>query len=250
MPIRLADAVAGANAASSSADRMVAQEDAALVAGAKTGNARAFELLVQQHERKIFLLAQRVTRNREDAEDVVQQSFQKVFIHLKKFEGESLFSTWLTRIAINEALVLLRRKHRSREVPILESPTEDEIALPLDIPDLGPNPEDSCLRREQERILSAAVNELTPGTRKAIQLRELDERSTEETAQVMGLSVGAVRARLFHGRRKLRTTLQRYEPAVAYPRSATPSLGEDGLRRSVAPKFWGATENDREGELK
>ena len=215
MPIKLVDGVSGANAASSSADRLVAQEDAALVAGAKTGNTRAFELLVQRHERRIFLLAQRVTRNREDAEDVVQQSFQKAFIHLKKFEGESLFSTWLTRIAINEALMLLRRKRRSREVPISESPTEDEIALPLGIPDLGLNPEDSCLRREQERILSAAVSELTPGTRKAIQLRELDERSTEETAQVMGLSVGAVKSRVFHGRRKLRKTLQRYEPAVA-----------------------------------
>jgi RNA polymerase sigma-70 factor (ECF subfamily) len=215
MPIKLVDAVAGANAESSSADRLVAQEDTALVAGAKTGNARAFELLVQRHERKIFLLAQRVTRNREDAEDVVQQSFQKAFIHLSKFEGESLFSTWLTRIAINEALMLLRRKRRSREVPISESSTEDEIALPLDLADLRLNPEDSCLRREQERILSAAVNELTPGTRKAIQLRELDERSTEETAQVMGLSVGAVKARVFHGRRKLRKTLQRYEPAVA-----------------------------------
>jgi RNA polymerase sigma-70 factor, ECF subfamily len=226
-------AVAGANVVSSSAGRLVAQEDAALVAGAKTENARAFELLVQQHERKIFLLAQRVTRNREDAEDVVQQSFQKAFIHLNKFEGESLFSTWLTRIAINEALMLLRRKHRSREVPISESPTEDEIALSLDIPDLGPNPEDSCLRREQERILSAAVNELTPGTRKAIQLRELDERSTEETAQVMGLSVGAVKARVFHGRRKLRKTLQRYEPAVAYSRSATPNWKLHDSRKTL-----------------
>jgi RNA polymerase sigma-70 factor, ECF subfamily len=215
MPIKLADAVAEANEESSSADRLVPQEDPALVAGAKTGNARAFELLVQRHERKIFLLAQRVTRNREDAEDVVQQSFQKAFIHLHKFEGESLFSTWLTRIAINEALMLLRRRRGTREVPIAESNTGGETALPLDIQDGAPNPEDSCLRREQERILSAAVNELTPGTRKAIQLRELDERSTEETAQVMGLSVGAVKGRVFHGRRKLRKKLQRYEPAVA-----------------------------------
>jgi Sigma-70 region 2 len=106
------DAVAGANAAISSADRLVAQEDAALVAGAKTGNARAFELIVQRHERKIFLLAQRVTRNREDAEDAVQQSFQKAFIHLQKFEGESSFSTWLTRIAINEALTGAEHRHR------------------------------------------------------------------------------------------------------------------------------------------
>jgi len=135
-------------------------------------------------------VVQRMTRNREDSEDVVQQSFQKAFVHLKDFQGESLFSTWLTRIAINEALMLLRRKRGSREVPMAESTTEDETALPMDVPDSGPNPEDSCLRREQERILSAAVNELTPGMREAIELRELGELSTGETAQVMGLSVG------------------------------------------------------------
>src|SRR4030081_3740303 len=103
MPVELMDAGGGANATGSSADRLVAEEDAVLVAAAKTGDTRAFELLVERHERRIFSLAQRMTRNREDAEDVVQQSFQKAFIHLKKFEGESLLSTWLTRIAINEA---------------------------------------------------------------------------------------------------------------------------------------------------
>src|SRR5260370_4624843 len=206
----LMEAIGWGNATSSSPDSLVAQEDAALVAGAKTGDAHAFELLVQRHERKIFSLAQRMTRNREDAEDVVQQSFQKAFIHLKKFAGDSLFSTWLTRIAINEALMLLRRRRGTHEVPIAESNTEDETALALDIPDASPNPEDSCLQREQERILSAAVNELTPGMRKAIELRELGELSTGETAQIMGLSVGAVKARVFHGRRKLQKTLKLY----------------------------------------
>jgi RNA polymerase sigma-70 factor (ECF subfamily) len=210
MPVELMDAIDGTDETSSSPDRLVAQEDAALVAGAKTGDARAFELLVQRHEGKIFALARRMTRNREDAEDVMQQSFQKAFIHLKKFEGESLFSTWLTRIAINEALMLLRRRRGTREVPIAESKAEDETALSLDIPDGAPSPEDTCLQREQERIVSAAVNELTPGMRKAIELRELGELSTGETAQVMGLSVGAVKGRVFHGRRKLRQTLKLY----------------------------------------
>jgi RNA polymerase sigma-70 factor, ECF subfamily len=210
MPAELMDAVGEGNETSSSPDRLVAQKDAALVAGAKTGDARAFELLVERHERRIFSIAQRMTRNPEDAEDVVQQSFQKAFINLKKFEGDSLFSTWLTRIAINEALMLLRRKRGSREVPIAESSTEDGAALPLDFPDSGPNPEDSCLQREQERILCAAVNELKPGLRKAIELREFGELSTGETAQVMGLSVAAVKARLFHARKELRRTLKRY----------------------------------------
>jgi RNA polymerase sigma-70 factor (ECF subfamily) len=203
------NAIGGANTTSSSPDRWVAQQDAALVT-AKAGDARAFEVLVERHERRIFSLAQRMTRNREDAEDVVQQSFQKAFINLKKFEGDSLFSTWLTQIAINEALMLLRRKRGSREVSIPESTTEDGATLPLDFPDSGPNPEDRCLQREQERILRAAVSELTPGMRKAIELRELRELSTGETAQVMGLSVAAVKARVFHGRRKLRQTLKRY----------------------------------------
>jgi RNA polymerase sigma-70 factor, ECF subfamily len=210
MPVELMDPIAEVNTTSSSPNRFVAQEDAALVAGAKAGDGHVFELLVRRHEGKIFSLAQRMTRNWEDAEDVVQQCFQKAFIHLKKFEGQSLFSTWLTRIAINEALMLLRRKRGSREVPIAESIMEDETVLPLDFPDSGPSPEDSCLQREQERILSAAVNELTPGMREVIELRELGELSTDETAEVMGLSVGAVKARVFHGRKKLRKTLKRY----------------------------------------
>jgi RNA polymerase sigma-70 factor, ECF subfamily len=210
MPAELMDTVGEGNGTSSSPDRLVAQKDAALVAGAKTGDARAFELLVERHEGRIFLIAQRITRNREDAEDVVQQSFQKAFINLKKFEGDSLFSTWLTRIAINEALMLLRRKRGSCEVPIAESSTEDGAALPLDFPDSGPNPEDSCLQRERERTLSAAVNELKPGLRKAIELREFGELSTGETAQVMDLSVQAVKGRLFHARKKLRESLKHY----------------------------------------
>src|SRR5258706_15656929 len=107
MPLELRDAIHGTDERRTSPDRLVAQEDAALVAGAKTGDARAFELLVQRHRVKIFLLAQRMTRNREDAEDVVQESLLKAFVRVRTFKGESLFSTWLTRVAINRALMLL-----------------------------------------------------------------------------------------------------------------------------------------------
>jgi RNA polymerase sigma-70 factor (ECF subfamily) len=213
LPAELMSAIDEANATSSSANRLVADEDALLVAAAKARDTRAFELLVERHERRIFSMVQRITRNREDAEDVVQQSFQKAFIHLKEFEGQALFSTWLTRIAINEALMLLRRKRWSRELPTEESSTKTESALPLDFLDSAPNPEDSCLDREQKQILSAALNKLRPGIRKAIELRELGELSTEETALVMGLSVAAVKGRVFHGRRKLRETL-RQSPKV------------------------------------
>src|ERR1700720_4602135 len=210
MPVEHMSAIEETNATSSFVDRLIAEEDALLVAAAKARDTRAFELLVERHERKIFSMAQRITRNREDAEDVVQQSFQKAFMHLKKFEGKSLFSTWLTRIAINEALMLLRRKRGSHEVPIEESTAKTESALPLDS---APNPEDSCLDREREQILLAALNKLRPGIRKAIELRDLGELSTGETALVMGLSVSAVKGRVFHGRRKLRETL-RQSPKV------------------------------------
>src|SRR5246127_5686987 len=131
VPVELMSAIDEANATSSSAN-LVAKEDALLVAAAKARDTRAFELLVERHERRIFSMAQRITRNREDAEDVVQQSFQKAFVHLKKFQGSSLFHTWLTRIAINEALMLLRRKRGLNEVPIKESSTKTESALSLD----------------------------------------------------------------------------------------------------------------------
>ncbi len=210
MPVELMESIGGANATSSSADRLVAEEDAVLVAGAKTGDTRAFDLLVERHEGRIFSLAWRMTRNREDAEDVVQQSLQKAFLHLKKFEGESLFSTWLTRIVINEVLMLLRKKRGSRELSIDDSIVGEEALLALEIPDSRQSPEDNYSQRERQRILSAALNELPHRTRRAIQLRELDERSTEETARIMGISVGAVKARVFHGRRKLRERLKRY----------------------------------------
>ena len=204
-----------------------ATKDAALVAAAKKGDSRAFEVLVGRYQSRIRAIASRFTRVREDAEDIAQQSFQKAFIHLKGFEGNAAFSTWLTRITINEALMWLRRKRASPEVPIEESGVADEAALRPEFPDSDPSPEDRCLQGERKRILTAAINKLTPGMRTAIELRELGELSTEETAQVMELSVGAVKARVFHGRRKLRAMLRRYvEPARSAGIQAAPRGGK------------------------
>lgn len=187
-----------------------AAEDATLVSFAKNGSVQAFEILVERHQQRILAVAMRLTRIREDAEDVVQQSFQKAFVHLHKFEGKSSFSTWLTRIAINEALMLLRRGRGLREVSIDDSTWSEESGFALETPDLHPSPESSYSQSEEARILSEAMHKLRPGLRKAIELRELAELSTEETAQRMGLSVGAVKARLFHGRKKLRERLKHY----------------------------------------
>jgi RNA polymerase sigma-70 factor (ECF subfamily) len=187
-----------------------ATEDAILVVAAKSGDARAFEMLVRRHQRRILGLAMRFTHIREDAEDIVQQSFQKAFIHLHKFEEKSSFSTWLTRIAINEGLMLLRKRRGLHEVPINDSSDREEPEFSMEVPDSAPGPENNYLQHERERILSAAVKKLNRRTREAIELRELNELSTEETARVLGVSIGAVKARIFHGRQKLRKTLRRY----------------------------------------
>jgi len=182
----------------------------ALVAAAKRGDERAFETLVMRYEPKIFAIALRYTRIHEDAEDVVQQTFQKGFVYLHKFDGKSRFSTWLTRIAINEALMLLRKGRAIREVSIDDSNIEEGTAPALEIPDASPDPEAKYLQREGVRILFAAMGQLSPGMRAAIELRELGELTALETARRMGLSVTAVKSRVFHGRSKLGEALRRY----------------------------------------
>jgi len=108
----------------------------------------------------------------------------------------------------------VRKNRASREVPIEESSTENQPSLPLDPPDPGPNPEDRYLQREWKQILSRAMNGLSPAVRTTIELRDLSELSTGETAGIMRVSVSAVKARLFHGRKKLRVKLQRYLESV------------------------------------
>jgi RNA polymerase sigma-70 factor (ECF subfamily) len=193
--------------------------DGMLVTAAKRGNTRAFEDLVLRHQRRIFAMAQRITSNREDAQDVVQETFHKVFLHLDNFQEKSRFSTWLTRIAMNEAFMLLRRKRGVFEV-LPESTDEGVKAASEVFVDQGPNPEESCLRSERTQLLTAAINRLGPRIRTAILLREIEERSVEETAHILGTTSSAVKARVFHGRRKLRRIVNLGLPweASALPR--------------------------------
>ncbi len=171
-------------------------EEATLVLAAKCGDGNAFEVLIRRYQRRTLAIARRFVRTREDAEDIVQQSFQKAFVYLHKFEGKSSFSTWLTRIAINEALMLLRRGRVLREVSI------DNLSGNEEVPS-------AFLQSERNRILSEAMNKLTPGIRTAIELRDLAELSTKEAARVMGLSVEAVKGRVHQGRKKLHRVLKR-----------------------------------------
>jgi RNA polymerase sigma-70 factor (ECF subfamily) len=190
------------------------------VAAAKRGDEKAFETLVRRHRPRILALAQRYMRVREDAEDVVQQALQKAFIYLNSFEGKSSFATWITRIAINEALMWLRRARALREVSVDNLSCEDETVPALEIPDRSPDPEVQYLQREGLQILFTAIGELRPGMRTAIELRELGELSNRETARRMDLSLSTVKARVFQGRKKLRETLRRYR---RFPRMSSRS---------------------------
>jgi RNA polymerase sigma-70 factor, ECF subfamily len=184
------------------------QDDAALIDVAERGAEEAFEVLVRRYQARILRIAWRFTRNREDAEDITQQTFQKAFLNLRRSEGNAHFYTWLTRIAINESLMWVRRRHGSREVSLEMSITNHETLGQSEPADFAPNPEETCLRLERRQILFAANNRLRPKLRTAMELREFAELSTKETAVLMGLSVETVKSRLIRGRTKLRAILK------------------------------------------
>lgn len=196
-------------AAARPARRLLSEEDdKTLVAAAENGCAEAFEILVHRHQLRMLRSALRLTRNEADAEEIVQQSFLKAFMHLSQFQGNSAFSTWLTSIVIHEALMLLRKSSSAVEVPIEQSGAEDEGVFTLDFPYSGPSPEDCYYRQEQKQILSAALNELQPRARKAIELSEFEGLTRKEAAQKVGVSVAAMKARVFQGRKKLQQILE------------------------------------------
>jgi RNA polymerase sigma-70 factor (ECF subfamily) len=178
--------------------------DEELVAATKSGDEQAFEALVLRHRQRVLAVAHRITRNPEDAEDVAQESLHKAFLHLHNFQEKSRFSTWLTRIVMNQAFMLLRRR---RGAVLSENP-EDSVNSNLEaFVDQTPDPEESCWQRERTQLLIAAINQLGPKVRRTILLRDMDERSAKETAQILGTSITAVKARVFQGRRKLRRTV-------------------------------------------
>jgi RNA polymerase sigma-70 factor (ECF subfamily) len=182
--------------------------DHALVTAAKRGDTHAFEKLMLRHKRRVFAIALRITKNREDAEDVVQESFHKAFLYLAGFQQAAQFSTWLTRIAFNEACMVLRRRRRVPEV--LPLTADDGVNfVPEAFVDRSLNPEESCRRREHSELLTNAINRLGPTIRKTMWLRMVEERSVAETARLLDTSVAAVKSRVCRGRRELSGTLNR-----------------------------------------
>jgi len=189
--------------------QVVKDDEPALVAAARTGDVSAFETLVSRYERKIYRLTQNITQNHEDAEDAMQEAFLKAYEHLQEFQGNSRFYTWLVRIAVNQALMKLR-KRRPNIVSLDEEIDTGEDMVPRDVEDWGPSPADRYAQTELAGILSKAIAELDPPFRIVFQLRDIEELSTEETAEALGLSVPAVKSRLLRARLKLRQKLNQF----------------------------------------
>jgi RNA polymerase sigma factor (sigma-70 family) len=179
-----------------------------LLEAARSGEESAFEKLCAPTKGRIYQTLHRITKNHEDAEDALQESLLSAYMNLHRFDGRSSFSTWLTRIGINAALMTLRKKRTHRELPI-DGPGEDgERTAYFEAPDHGPNPEEHFARKEREVLVRQAVRSLRPTIRKALELGQMQEKSMRETAQMLGISVAAAKARLFHARAALRKSQQ------------------------------------------
>ena len=196
-------------------------DESLLVDKAKAGDQQAFTDLVGRYQRKIYRLAKNITRNDEDAEDVLQEAFLKAYEHLDSFEGHSKFYTWIVRIAVNEALMKLRKRRGDREVSLDEPVGLGEEEVKREIAVWEDNPEQRYSREEMQQILNEAVDSLKEDFRTVFVLRDIEEMSTEETAEALKISIPAVKSRLLRARLALREKLTRKfkrkgEDAFAY----------------------------------
>lgn len=185
-------------------------DEMALVRAAKAGDIGAFEQLVKRYDRNVFRIANHITQNREDAEDVVQDAFLKAYENLKNFQEQSKFYTWLVRIAVNEALMRLRRRRPERMVSLDEDVKTEEDSMPREVADWSPNPEQQYSQAELKDILGKTINGLPPSFRTVFVLRDVEGLSTEETAEALNLSIPAVKSRLLRARLQLRERLNKY----------------------------------------
>src|SRR5262245_26490498 len=197
------------------------ESDSLLVEAAKNGEPEAFEFLVNRHEARVLSVAFQITRNREDARDVAQQSFYKAFTHLGTFHEKSAFSTWLTRIAINEALMWLRRNRAHREISLDDGGVASEGISPSDTNHRVETPEQIYERQARARLLRECVSQMREQFRSVLSL-QLEERTVGETARILRVRLGTLKARLFRARQQLRVLLQQKDKTPRKP----------GMRRS------------------
>ncbi len=178
-------------------------EEATLLASARAGDSVAFECLVMPHWEALLRITQRILRNREDAEDAVQSALLDAFRNLSGFHGRSRFSSWLTRIAMNAALMRLRTSRRKRETSLDQVTEDGEVRTRVQLVESRMNPEQEYLSKEVRVLLQKGFKKLRPPHVEVLQLRGLQELSAEETARRLELPVGTVKARLHRARTTL-----------------------------------------------
>jgi RNA polymerase sigma-70 factor (ECF subfamily) len=203
-------------------------DELALVEAAKKGDIAAFEELVKRYDRNVFRIAQHITQNREDAEDVVQDAFLKAYGNLSQFQGQSKFYTWLVRIAVNEALMKLRRRRPERTVSLDQDVETDEDTIPREVADWSPNPEQQYNQAELRELLQKTIQGLPAGFRTVFVLRDVEGLSTEETAEALSLSIPAVKSRLLRARLQLRERLNKFFQRRDRANGSQKPLGGDG----------------------
>jgi RNA polymerase sigma-70 factor (ECF subfamily) len=183
-------------------------DDAMLVAVARSGDSSAFVELSQRHSRRVLHKIFRITNNWQDAEDVLQESLMRAFLHLHTFECRASFSTWLTRIAINTALMLLRKRKGTRRSAIDSSLDDIGQSEKWELRDHRDNPEQHYARQQRASMLSGAMLQLRPGSRRVLELQHAGELSTKEIARSLGISEPAVKSRLLRARIELKEFVQ------------------------------------------
>jgi RNA polymerase sigma-70 factor, ECF subfamily len=188
-------------------DDPMEMSDAVLVSTAKSGDANAFVELSKRHSNRLLQTTYRITKNRQDAEDALQDSLLKAFSHLKDFQEKSSFATWLTRIAINSALMILRKKRGCFEISIDGTDDPDGKYERWEARSLTEDPESRLAREEREELLRDAILRLPPVFREVLELRQAKEYSTREIARALGISVPAVKSRLSRAKLTLRAVL-------------------------------------------
>jgi len=183
-----------------------AETDEQLVRKSQQDDERAFGELVSRYESKVYSLALKMVRNPEDAEDVLQDTFLRAYRGIKSFKGNSTFSTWIYRITANSALMRLRK----RQLPTVSIDDADEREAPINIADWAPGPVEQMLNQETQAAMTEAIESLPPEFRQVFVLRDIEELSNAEVAEILDLSVAAVKSRLHRARLKVRNRLATY----------------------------------------
>ncbi|HSQ61245.1 MAG TPA: sigma-70 family RNA polymerase sigma factor [Acidobacteriota bacterium] len=180
--------------------------DEELVRRAQADDERAFGELVERYESKVYSLGIKMLRNPEDAEDVLQDTFLRAYRGLKSFKGNSTFSTWIYRITANSALMRLRKK----QLPTVSIEDADEREAPINIADWAPGPVEQLLNEETRRAMNDAIESLPPEFGQVFVLRDVEGLSNAEVAEILDLSVAAVKSRLHRARLKVRNRLTHF----------------------------------------